>query len=197
MSRIAVALVALLLTAAGCSSGSEPSAQSSAGPSSVAPTPLSELRTDTMTVARTAFCARVAPGAVEDALGATPDSSDSWANGDRARLTDGPGGVTDVAHEFGCRWAAADGTTASAWVFAPPVTPGQAGRLRRAAATAPGCHPVPGAPDFGSPSVAVRCADGTTSFHGLFGDAWLSCSLGADLERVSRWCVAVAEAATA
>jgi hypothetical protein len=49
----------------------------------------------------------------------------------------------------------------------------------------------------------VRCGDEVT-FHGLFGDAWLSCSLsavGADqdglVDRTGRWCVAVAQAASA
>jgi hypothetical protein len=109
-----------------------------------------------------------------------------------------------VAHEYGCRWSAADGTTAQGWVFAPPVTPGQAERLRRAAAKADGCRAVPDAPRFGSRSVAVRCDDGTTAFHGLFGDAWLSCSVtvrgsasGDAVERTGRWCVSVAQAAAA
>ena len=192
MSRIALALAVLALAATGCSGGSEPSA----APSSVAPTPLAEFPTDTLTVARADFCARVAPAAVADALGSNPDAAHTWANGDRTTLADG---VTDVAHEYGCRWVAADGTTAQGWVFAPPVTPGQAGRLRHAAATAQGCAPVPGAPEFGARSVAVRCDDGTTAFHGLFGDAWLSCSVtgvaGDAVERAGRWCVSVAQAA--
>lgn len=197
MSRIVVAVAALALAAAGCSGESEPPSR----PASVAPTPLADLATDTLTLARSDFCARVAPAAVEDVLGGEPEAGDTWANGDRARLADG---LTDVAHEFGCRWVSADGTTAQGWVFAPPVTPGRAAELRRAAATADGCRPVKDAPDFGSPSVAVRCADGTTAFHGLFGDAWLSCSLtvgggapGDALDRVGRWCVSVAQAASA
>jgi hypothetical protein len=165
----------------------------------VAPTPLSEFATDSLTVARADFCSQVAPGAVEDALGGEADSAEKWANGDRVELADG---VKDVAHEFGCRWSAADGTTAQGWVFAPPVTPGQAEGLRRAAAKANGCRVVPDAPPFGARSVAVRCDDGTTSFHGLFGDAWLSCSLTGTREmdavdRTGRWCVTVAQAATA
>lgn len=197
MSRIAVALAVLALATAGCSAGSGPTAE----PASVAPTPLASFDTGALTVARSDFCARVAPGAVEDALGAEAGSADSWANGDRARLADG---VADVAHEYGCRWSSADGTTAQGWVFAPPVTPGQAERLRHAAATADGCQVVKDAPEFGSRSVAVRCDDGTTAFHGLFGDTWLSCSVtvGGDIpgdavDRAGRWCVSVAQAATA
>ena len=148
---------------------------------------------------RASFCARVAPAAVEDALGTEADDDQEWVNGRRAEVADG---VPDVAHEFGCRWSAADGTTATGWVFAPPVTPRDARGLARAAAAADGCQAVPGAPAFGSPSVAVRCDDGTTSFHGLFGDAWLSCSLAGatsvapDPEVAGRWCATVVQAAS-
>ncbi|MCB0897180.1 MAG: hypothetical protein H6529_11330 [Nocardioides sp.] len=191
----AAVLAALVLTATGCSGGSDEPAPA---PSTPTPTPLSELDARGLDVARTSFCAQVAPAAVEDALGGASDSSDEWVNGDRARLADG---VTDVAHEFGCRWVAADGTTATGWVFAPPVTPKRAEELRTAAAKASGCRPVAAAPPYGAHSVAVRCEDGTTAFHGLFGDAWLSCSLrirpagDADLDRVGRWCATVAQAA--
>lgn len=195
----AVAAVALLLavsaTATGCSGGSD---EPEAGPTTTTPTPLSDFESSGLTVTRSAFCAQVAPAAVEDALGGASDSSDEWVNGDRAELTDE---VTDVAHEFGCRWVAADGTTATGWVFAPPVTPKRADQLRAAAAKAPGCRTVTDAPPYGARSVAVRCEDGTTAFHGLFGDAWLSCSVrvgsagDADLGVVGRWCVSVAQAA--
>jgi hypothetical protein len=201
MSRIAAVLVAVSLAVAGCSGGDGPSSGPSSEPSSVPPSALSEFATDTLTIARADFCSQVPPGSVEDALGGAADSADAWANGDRARLANG---LTDVAHEYGCRWVSADGTTAQGWVFAPPVTRGEAEKLRRAAAKAPGCHAVPDAPPFGTRSVAVRCDDGTTAFHGLFGDAWLSCSLRtpaadtADLvDRAGRWCVAVAQAAAA
>lgn len=195
--RVALA-VAALLAVAGCSGGAdEPSSE----PPTVAPTPLADFHTAGLTVARADFCARVAPAAVEDALGAEADQGDTWANGDRARLGNG---VRDVAHEFGCRWKAADGTTATAWVFAPPVTRRRASELRDDAARTDGCRKVADAPRFGSHSVAVRCDDGTTAFHGLFGDAWLSCAVRTkepsgegDLEQVGRWCVSVAQAATA
>ncbi|MBI2243920.1 MAG: hypothetical protein HYU55_08245 [Nocardioides sp.] len=168
--------------------------------------PLAELATDTMTVAREDFCARVAPAAVEEALRAAPADEHAWANGERAALAPG---LTDVAHEYGCRWSA-DGTTVRAWVFAPPVTAGQAEDLRRAATRPEGCDPVAGAPRFGSRGVAVRCsggAGGVTAFHGLFGDAWLSCSVetsgaepappGEALDRASGWCATVLQAAAA
>ena len=55
-------------------------------------------------------------------------------------------------------------------------------------------------------SAAVRCADDgavVASYRGLFGDAWLSCSVepaGPDdglVERTGRWCVTVLQAASA
>lgn len=197
MSRAVAVLAALLLALplalTGCSGGDdEPETETP----TAEPTPLADFATDSLAVARESFCARVAPAAVADALGAAPEGGDEWVNGDRATV----GGVTDVVHEYGCRWRAPDGTTASGWVFAPPVTPGRAAGLRRAAADAKGCRAIAGAPAYGSPSVAVRCDDGTTAFHGLFGDAWLSCSISspdADVARVGRWCVSVAQAATA
>ena len=98
---------------------------------------------------------------------------------------------------------AADGTTARAWVFAPPVTQKRARALAGGASRGAGCRVAEDAPSFGAPSVAVTCETPqrtTTSFHGLFGDAWLSCSLsvagdGDLLERAGRWCVTVADAA--
>jgi hypothetical protein len=54
---------------------------------------------------------------------------------------------------------------------------------------------------FGRRTVAVTCRSGdgpTTTYQGLFGDAWLSCSLsGSDAEATARWCLAVARAAAA
>lgn len=190
MLRVAAVLAAALLALGACSGGDEPEAD----PTPTAePTPLADFATDSLTVARASFCARVAPAAIEDALGAAPEDAEEWVNGDRAAV----GGVTDVVHEYGCRWRASDGTAVSGWVFAPPVTPGRAAGLRRAAAQEDGCRPVAGAPPYGSPSVAVRCGR-TISFQGLFGDAWLSCSASTDdLAVAGRWCVSVAQAATA
>jgi hypothetical protein len=201
MPRLAAA-AALLLALTACSNGGgEPEADVP----TATPTPLADLATDSLALARESFCARVAPAAVEDALGAPAEDAEEWVNGDRTTVAPG---VTDVVHEFGCRWRAADGTAASAWVFAPPVTRGQAAGLRRDAVQAEGCREVAGAPAYGSPSVAVRCTGdpgdtggpggATTTFHGLFGDAWLSCTAPTDdLAGAGRWCVSVAQAATA
>ena len=134
-----------------------------------------------------------------------PADSESWVNGDRERL---PDGTRDRVQEYGCRWTAADGSQASAWVFAPPVTPTEAGALSRDVVRdgyGAACRPAPGAADFGAPGAAATCTLDTGNSlverAGLFGDAWLTCSLSApgdpaDLPaRASEWCVQVVEAA--
>jgi hypothetical protein len=203
--RLAAATVVAavcLLGIGSCQGDEEPAPSAAPSPSS---TPLAELDTAALVVRRDSFCPDVDPDALEEALGGDPDASTSYDNGEPARLTRT---VEDVAHEFDCTWQRAGGTVARAWVFAPPVTAGRARALVREAQTVPGCTPVPDASAFGSPSVAVGCRAGrtlTAAYHGLFGDAWLSCSLAvpvggaarADLvDRAGRWCVAVATAAS-
>jgi hypothetical protein len=213
---LATVLAAALVTAAGGCSRDDTggagrpetrSAASSGAAPSAAGTPLVELATDTIAIARQRFCSRLTPEEVEGALGAAAASSEEWANGERVRLAPG---VLDVAHEYGCGWTAADRTAVRAWVFAPPVTPGRAAVLRRTAARSSGCRPVEDAPRFGTRSVAVICRTRgglVGAFHGLFGDAWLSCSVGgpggaapldraALLDRAGRWCAAVVVAAS-
>jgi hypothetical protein len=177
-------------------SGAEPAATS---------TPLTSYDTSRVTILRTGFCDRVADEAVTSALGSEPEDAEAYGNGDRVRLASR---VRDRAHEHGCSWTA-DGATAAAWVFAPPVTRATAGKLLRQARAERGCEPVPDAPAYGDPSAGLVCAmQGSVevSFRGLFGDAWLVCSLTSDdvsagqsrtsaIERAGRWCVAVAEAA--
>lgn len=162
-------------------------------------TDLADFDTTTAVVRRAPFCAMVPGEGVTEALDAEGDLQD-YGNGEQAE----PLPAGDVAHEYGCVWTGATGD-ARAWVFAPPVT---AARAQEIAAAAPGkgCTATPGAPAFGSPSVALVCTVGTArtaSYRGLFGDAWLSCSLTqpatlpvAELvTRTGRWCVAVARAA--
>lgn len=200
-SRAASVLTVILLTAlgaAGCDDGDDDPAEAPVPTS----TSLADLDTSQLAVTRGEFCATVAPAAVEEALGSAATDSATWSNGDRAALAPG---VLDVAHEYGCSWTGADAEV-QAWVFAPPVTTTRARALARSAIRQDGCTRVGSAADFGDPSVAVRCpSDGrtVTTYHGLFGDAWLSCSLAAAgkpadlLERTDRWCATVAQAASA
>lgn len=196
----ATLLLSLLLPAplllAGCTGGgSEPKS----APPSQSATPLQSLKTTELVVPRQGFCPMVAPAEVATALGGQPTTSTSYDNGQRAWLTDQ---VRDVSHEYGCSWRMHKRATARAWVFAPPITPARARELVRSA-TGGGCSAV-SAPDFGAPSVSTRCAgeDGVTEgYFGLFGDAWLGCTLhvqdrNADLsQRTSRWCATVLSAA--
>lgn len=155
-------------------------------------------------VVRGPFCDRVSPTGVEHALGGVPADSESWENGDRERL---PDGTRDRVQEYGCRWTAADGSQASAWVFAPPVPPALARTLTRDVvrdAYGATCRPTLEAADFGAPSATATCTlDSGNSLierAGLFGDAWLTCTVSApgdpvDLPaRASEWCVQVVEA---
>jgi pyruvate/2-oxoglutarate dehydrogenase complex dihydrolipoamide acyltransferase (E2) component len=169
--------------------------------------PLTSFDTSQVTILRTGFCDRVADAAVNQALQTPPRRDVSYGNGDRVRLTPG---VRDRAHEYGCSWSAG-GTTAEAWVFAPPVTRATAGDLLRRARATRACEPIPDAPVYGDPSAGLVCTTGSSkevSFRGLFGDAWLVCSLSSDdvsagqapeaaIDRAGRWCVSVARAAQA
>lgn len=168
-------------------------------------TALTDFDTTKAVVQRVPFCDLVPAAAVEEALGQEGTLA-AYGNGETSEAF--PGG--DVAHEYGCRFSPADLTVvgeARGWVFAPPVTVDAAAQMVEASVTQ-ACTALPSAPVYGAPSVGVLCpGEGvqTVSFRGLFGDAWLACSLTlpADVpqddlvDRAGRWCVAVAEAASA
>lgn len=180
-----------------------PDPSAAATPSEPAPPPdvaLAELDTLTTTVRRGDFCDAVPDEAVEAALGGPPAASTSYADGQSAEVT---GQVRDIAHEFSCGWTSSS-AAARAWVFAPPVTARTATRLVREAREQPGCRPAAGAATFGRPGLALVCRTPRmvqTSYRGLFGDAWLTCTVAgrsatpaevAEVgERADRWCVAV------
>jgi len=204
----AVAVLALV-SVSSCDRGDDPSSSAPSAPATptATATPLASLDTSRVSVVRASFCDRVAPTAVESAVDSHQYDDASYANGDHAQVA---AGVRDVAHEYSCTWTAPDGTQARAWVFAPPVTPVEARRLVKAELR-PGCTRAPSDGGFGSTSVATSCgrrvsgAGAELGHHGLFGDAWLSCTLTAprgpepaDLaERADHWCAAVVQAATA
>ncbi|HEY1118589.1 MAG TPA: hypothetical protein VGE43_12835, partial [Acidimicrobiales bacterium] len=177
-------------------------------------TDLADFDTSTAVVQRAPFCDLVPEAAVTKALGGAEATLAEYANGEQSDAF--PNG--DVAHEYGCRFSPADTDTdtdtaslaapveARGWVFAPPIT-ANAAKALVAAPQAAGCTPIADAPAYGTPSTASYCpAEGsqTVSFRGLFGDAWLACSLALPstvpqpeaVERAGRWCVAVAQAAS-
>lgn len=163
-----------------------------------APTDFAAYDLTGVAVVRGPFCDRVSPTGVEHALGDAPADSEEWTNGERERL---PDGSNDRVQEYGCRWTAADGSQVEAWVFAPPVTRARARLL--ATARPSGCRVSQGTP-FGRPSSTVTCdgEEGSVErYAGLFGDAWLTCSVLVPLQvedlesRTEEWCVEVVEAA--
>jgi len=89
-------------------------------------TPLATYDATGVLVTRGAFCDAIDDRQVSAALDGDAADSSSWQNGD---TIDVGNGVQDVAHEFGCRYTAEDGTIAQAWVFAPPVDATGAQRL--------------------------------------------------------------------
>jgi hypothetical protein len=199
----AVLAAGVLLLATGCTGDDEePEPQAL---TSRASTPLTSYAADTVVLERAPFCEQIPTSAVDEALGGEATRSTAWDNGERTRLTDD---VRDVAHEYGCSFEGEE-ATARAWLFAPPVTPARARELIRQASRVQGCRAEPGDPGFGQRSVAMVCeTDGeqTASYRGLFGDAWLSCSIAVPtgsvdvpelMDRTGRWCVQAAEAARA
>lgn len=165
-------------------------------------TSLAEFDASKAVVQRVPFCDRVHPEAVREALGGEGTLT-AYGNGESTTTL--PGGA-DVAHEYGCVFSGPGGVQARGWLFVPPVTAARARELVRTAVTS-GCTAQAGAEPYGDPSVAVLCTSrngSTLSFRGLFGDAWLACSLTDPgrvtpeelLETTGRWCVAVAQAAS-
>ncbi|MEQ4548329.1 hypothetical protein [Nocardioides kribbensis] len=207
VARLGATALALVVALTACTGGDDAPAPSEPTPSAspAPPAGLADLDTTTLAVTRGDLCPTVDPAAVEDALGGAPADAESYANGQRVELT---GGVRDVAHEWSCTWSGAGREAARAWVFAPPVPKDRARQLVRTLATADGCARPRQAEEYGAPSLGLVCEAGPVTrvqYAGLFGDAWLSCSLTlprsterADLlERGSRWCAAVALAGSA
>lgn len=203
-------LLAVVLTALPVSTGvlvlgeETPAATPEPEAPSYTSTPLADFDTSVVAVRRAPFCDRLADEAVVEALGSEAGATTSYRNGQSAELAPG---LEDVAHEYGCRISGARGAEVRAWMFAPPVTRDRATDLVEDAAGREGCARATPSPAYGAPSVAVICPAGDrswVSFRGLFGDAWLVCSLAAparlteqeQLDRTGRWCVAVAQAAS-
>jgi hypothetical protein len=211
-ARSLAPLGALVLLVTACSGGSDSPDAAPSEPTTPEPTSLAEVDTAALAVVRTAFCDSIESDQVEAALGGPVESTDHYANGERASLAPD---VTDVAHENGCVFTGASDSgdvVAKAWVFVPPVATDDAEALADAARSDEDCNPVEGAAAYGEESVALVCRSGERkgrtveiSYRGLFGDAWLACSLQvpfadspgrADLvARTDAWCLEAAAAA--
>lgn len=207
--RGAVLVVALLASAGVVYAGLRdpgPDRSAAAPTPSASPTPLSSLDVSDLPITRGPFCALLETRDVETALGGPVATTNHYDSGDRAPLAPG---LTDVAHEYGCGYGAANGARARAWVFAEPVTTATAASLAREAAGGTGCRPVPDSPRFGTPSASTLCraadpAATVVTLRGLFGDAWLTCQLSTPrtgpaaatasdtTRRAEQWCLRVA-----
>jgi hypothetical protein len=195
MTRSAVAPALALVAAtvlAGCDGSSEDAPLTRSAPTSIAQLDVAGVR-----LARAPFCDRLTDAAVREAVGGPATSSDAWTNGDPVPTDGSPG---QVGHEFGCSWTGADGLTASAWVFARPVSPDFATTVVRGAGR-DGCSTQPGV-GFGSPALVQTCP-ATAGLErvrraGLFGDTWLTCEVTGPASvvhaRVDRWCATTVSA---
>jgi hypothetical protein len=191
------------LALAGCSGSTDSSPRPTEAASEAADSDktLRDVDTTALVVPRAPFCDRVEPGAVTRALGEEAADVSAYRSGQRVKITDD---VDDVVHEFGCRWTAGD-RTAEAWVFAPPITRERAAALVATVQDSPKCLDDVGTPDFGRPSAVCASDSGDAraiTVQGLFGDAWLTCSLTLAEEsqqevhdRAMAWCAAVATGA--
>ena len=182
-------------------------ARTTPDPPSYSSTPLAGYDTSVVTLSRAPFCNQVPEEAFTEALhGDVGWTVTAYRNGQAAEMAPG---LEDVAHEYGCRVEGAGVVSGEvrAWLFAPPVTRSRAADLIDDAVDRGSCTRPAQAPAYGAPSLALICPAGDrrwASFRGLFGDAWLSCSLAAPatvadqelLDRAGRWCVAVAQAAS-
>src|SRR6476619_3443976 len=192
----AVLTLVAVLALTGCGKSDTPKSASTP-----APTPIGQLNTDSMTLARVDFCALLPDSAVRQALDGGLGDQVSWRNGERALIDTG---TSDVAHEYGCAWTRA-GYAASAWIFARPIDTEFAKAVLDKTSHRNGCTAEEGA-DFGSPHQQQTCtlSDGTKRVRlaGLFKDTFLTCQVQAPAkvddktlsERTYDWCVQVANA---
>jgi hypothetical protein len=191
-----VLTVLLALALSGCGKSETPKATPSAKP-----TPIGQLNTSAMTLARVDFCALLPDDAVRKALGGGLGDQVSWRNGDRALIdTD----TSDVAHEYGCAWTRGK-FAAAAWIYARPIKTEFAQAVLDKTKNRKDCTADAG-PDFGAPHQQQSCLlpDGTQRVRlaGLFKDTYLTCQVQGPREddekvladRADDWCVQVANA---
>lgn len=199
-SPVLPGLLAAVLVLCGCQAGTQTD-RAPASPSARA-TGLGGLDSAATLVQREAFCGRLEAGAPQRALGGEVVDTEEYSPGDTAEVVEGTRAVAD---EWSCTYRSDRGVSARAWLFAPPITARRAGVLVRAA-RGRGCTPPTPRRDFGRPSVGRVCPSGdqtTVSWRGLFGDAWLACSLTAPraetgraelIARAEAWCAEVLSA---
>ena len=208
--RVLLVLVALVLTGgavyAGLRAGDDGAASPTSPAGANAPgshgTSLADVDLSDLPIERRPFCGRLSQHDVETALSGPVASTAHYDSGDRLTFTPG---VTDISHEYGCRYRGESGIAAQVWVFAEPVSATVGRRIVRDASDDPGCSAVAQAPTYGTPGAGTMCttkkpAARAVTLRGLFGDAWLSCRVAvpgggsaADaVRRTDQFCVRVA-----
>lgn len=199
-------LLASALALTGCtSSPDEPAAAPSTPPG---PTDAA-LDLSGLPVLRSEFCHVLSREDAAQALDGPVVSTGHYGNGEEAELAPG---YVDVAHEYACVYDGADGTTATAWVFARPVAATEARALVRRERERDDCA-FPDSVGFGTPGLTSVCkvagdADPDmmrARLAGLFGDTWVGCEVAepadrpagdrADVvQRAQQWCTEVVTA---
>ncbi len=196
-SGLALTVVLVAGLSAGCTEPDDPAEEPT--PSSSA---LADIDLTGVVASRAAFCDDLDPEGVEELLGGEPSKTTSYDAGQRAELTSG---LRDVANEYSCYYERGSGTTlqtARAWIFAQPVSAGQAQEWVRERERDERCE-VDGELTFGDPGLVQSCAQESrrrVTAVGLFGDAWVTCQATASksteadelLEAAQRWCAQVA-----
>lgn len=196
-ARLLAVLAVVVLSLSGCSRAAAPQP-----PKQLPPTPIGQLNSGAMTLARVDFCSLLPDPAISKALGGDPTDQSSWRNGDRTQVDPNKPDSRDVVHEYGCGWTR-QSSSADAWIYARPVTAQFAQAVLDKTAKRPGCK-VEAGPEFGTPHQRQTCtlADGTTRVRisGLFTDTFVNCEVAGKAkpqalsDRTDAWCVQVANA---
>lgn len=168
-------------------------------------------------VPRTDVCNLLPEDDLEQALGGPVATTGHYGNGEQVEVAPGR---TDISHEYGCVFEAADGTTARTWIFARPVMPTEARTLVRRAHRGRDCA-FPESLRFGTPSLTSVCEVTSSGdpptlvrarLEGLFGDTWMGCEVSEEpgtggsssappradvVQRAEQWCTEVVSAIAA
>jgi hypothetical protein len=188
LPAVLVATVTTAFLVAGCTAPTASREPSSTPASPSAPTAAQRPDLTGLSVPRAALCEALPEDAVTEALDGPVADTAHYLNGDEFEVRPG---YVDVAHEYGCVYTGADGTTAKVWVFARPVQRHEARMLVRRARQRRDCA-FPQALTFGRPGLTSVCeisaAKGTprlvrARFEGLFGDSWVGCEVSEPMDR--------------
>lgn len=187
--RLVAGLTVAAALVAGCTSASQnadrtPGVRPSGAPGSA------HLDLSDLPIPRADVCSVLAEDDLEQALGSPAATTGHYGNGDELEVAPGR---TDISHEYGCVFAAGDGTTARTWIFARPVMLPEARALVRRAHRGRDCA-FPESIRFGTPSLMSVCEVAGTAgeaplvrarLEGLFAGTWMGCEVSEPLSAPS------------